>query len=114
MEARKWRAWHAQERCAGYDQVLRSNWARRMNRTRFPLLAGLLTALGAHARATVGATQFQTHGFFWGIAISGVLAAASCLAEEEYTSARSQEACLAYQASPFSRLSMDYFARLER
>ena len=46
--------------------------------------------------------------------ISLVVATATCLAEEEYTSPRSKEACLAYRASPFSQLSMDYFARFSR
>jgi hypothetical protein len=43
-----------------------------------------------------------------------ILAATTCLAEEEYTSPRSKEACLAYRASPFSQLSMDYFGRFSR
>ena len=42
------------------------------------------------------------------------LAAGICLADEEYTSPRSKEACLAYRASPFSQLSTDYFARFNR
>lgn len=36
------------------------------------------------------------------------------LADEEYLSPRSKEASLAYRASPFSQLSMDYFARFHR
>ena len=38
----------------------------------------------------------------------------ACFAEEEYTTPRSKEACLAYRASPFAKLSMDYFARFSR
>jgi len=51
------------------------------------------------------------------IALGGALAlnlAVCSPAEEEYTSARSREASLAYRASPFSQLSMDYFARFNR
>ena len=46
--------------------------------------------------------------------VSSFLATATCFAEEEYTSPRSKEACLAYRASPFSELSIDYFARFSR
>ena len=53
-------------------------------------------------------------GLLRGVLILLVAATATCLAEEEYTSPRSKEACLAYRASPFSQLSMDYFARFSR
>ena len=59
-------------------------------------------------------SQVQLLAFLRGLAFSWVLATATCVAEEEYTSARSKEACLAYRASAFSQLSADYFARFSR
>lgn len=50
----------------------------------------------------------------WLCALLVFATTALCLAEEEYTSPRSKEASLAYRASPFSQLSMDYFARFHR
>ena len=58
--------------------------------------------------------SFQIGPVFRTIAVSLFLAGAVSSAEEEYTSPRSKEACLAYRASPFSELSMDYFARFRR
>jgi hypothetical protein len=49
-----------------------------------------------------------------GILLSLILASVTCVAEEEYLSPRSKEACLAYRSSPFAQLSMDYFARFRR
>jgi hypothetical protein len=48
------------------------------------------------------------------ILLSLIQASVTCVAGEEYTSPRSKAACLAYQASPFSELSLDYFARFSR
>lgn len=50
----------------------------------------------------------------WSCAFLVFASTAHCLGEEEYTNPRSKEACLAYRASPFSQLSMDYFARFNR
>ncbi len=56
-------------------------------------------------------TAFPIRGFWIAMVISSVLTIDTCLADEEYTSQRSKEASLAYRASRFSQLSMDYFAR---
>ncbi len=70
----------------------------------------------AGAAATNGRNSASTQTLCsWGTMVfASLLAVGTCLAEEEYTSPRSKEACLAYRASPYSQLSMDYFARFSR
>jgi hypothetical protein len=56
-------------------------------------------------------TGLAIRGFWIAMVISSVLTIENGMADEEYTSLRSKEASLAYQASRFSELSRDYFAR---